>query len=78
MATSLDDKIDDFTRFARSHSSEDITMDELYDRWRERAFKETDAFAVQASLHDMEQGETGRLFDEFAGEFRNRNKINEK
>jgi len=73
MATSLDDKIEDFTRFAKSHSSEDVTMDELYDRWREKAFQETDALAVEASLRDMEQGEMGRPFDEFAAEFRKRN-----
>jgi len=77
VATSLDEKIEDFTRFAKSHSSEDVTIDELYDRWRERTFQETDALAVEASLRDMEQGETGRPFDEFAGEFRKRNNLSE-
>jgi len=77
MATSLDDKIEDFTRFAKGHSSEDITMDELFDRWRERTFQETDALAVEASLRDMEQGDTGRPFKEFAGEFRKRNHLGE-
>jgi len=75
MATSLDDKIEDFTRFAKSHSSEDVTIDELYDRWRERTFQETDALAVEASLRDMQQGETGRPFGEFAEEFRKRNNL---
>jgi len=77
MTTSLDDKIEDFTRFAKNHSSEDVTIDELYDRWRERTFQETDALAVEASLRDMQQGETGRPFDEFAEEFRKKNHFDE-
>ncbi len=77
MATNLEETIDDFTRFAKSHSSEVATMDELYDRWREKTFKEIDALAVKASLRDMENGETGRGFDEFADDFRKRNNISE-
>ena len=77
MATSLEKTIDDFARFAKSHSTEDVTIDELYDRWRENTFKDIDALAVQASLHDMERGETGRPFDKFADEFRKKNSIDE-
>lgn len=77
MATSLDKKIEDFTRFAKSHAAEDTTMDELFDRWRARTLQETDALAVQASLRDMEQGETGRPFNQFSEEFRRKNGISE-
>ncbi len=77
MAASLDEKIEDFTRFAKNHAAEVTTMDELYDRWRARKFQETDSLAVQASLRDMEQGETGQPFDEFAEEFRKKNGISE-
>ena len=74
MAT-LEKEIEDFARYAKSHSSENVTLDELYDRWREQTYEDTDALAVEASLRDMEAGETGRPFDEFSDEFRKRNKI---
>ena len=75
MATNLEETIDDFARFAKEHSSSEVTIDDLYDLWRERARKETDAMAVRASLEDMKNGETGRPFDEFAEEFQEKNNI---
>jgi hypothetical protein len=77
MAT-LEKEIEDFTRFAKNHSSEDVTLDELYDRWREQVYRDVDTLAVEASLRDMEAGEVGKPFDEFAEEFCKRNGIDEK
>lgn len=57
----------------------ELSIDELYDCWRrENTDQEQvreDLLAVQASLRDMERGERGRPFDEFASEFRTRRHI---
>ncbi|MBI3468886.1 MAG: hypothetical protein HY000_38265 [Planctomycetes bacterium] len=59
----------------------DLTVDEWYDLWRAECpgadeLRE-DVLAVRASLRDMERGETGRAFDDFAHEFRMRHDIND-
>lgn len=72
------EQIQVFTAFAvqlSAQEGEGISLDEIYDRWREKTLRPTDASAVQASLRDMDQGETGRPFDEFAEEFRSRNNV---
>ena len=73
----LEKEIDEFTSFAKKQILEGTTfsIDELYDRWREGHPAAEDALAVQASLRDMENGETGRVFDEFASGFVRRNNI---
>ena len=73
----LQEEIEDFTSFAKEHLSEGnvSSLDELYDRWRELHPATEDELAVQASLRDMEEGETGRPFAEFAADFAERNKI---
>ena len=76
--TTLEHEINDFTQFARGHSSENVTLDELYDRWRDQINRDVDSLAIEASLRDMDAGETGRPFDEFADEFRKRNNLGEK
>jgi len=76
--TGLEHQINEFTQFALSHSSENVTLDDLYDRWRDQNHRDVDASAVEASLRDMDQGKTGRPFDAFANEFRQRNKLGER
>lgn len=73
----LQKDIEDFTSFAKNQLSKGATfsIDELYDRWREGHPAAEDALAVQASLRDMDSGETGRPFDEFASDFSKRNNI---
>lgn len=73
----LQQEIDDFTSFVKTHLSAGAatSLDELYDRWREDHPAAEDALAVQASLRDMERGETGRPFEEFAADFCKRNGI---
>lgn len=55
------------------------TIDELYDRWRLECPSgeemQEDVLALKASLRDLEHGETGRPFDEFASDFRARHTI---
>lgn len=57
----------------------DRTLTELFDEWRSQHLTPQDlrenALAVEASLRDIEAGEQGRSFDDFAREFRSRNKI---
>jgi len=67
----LEKDIEDFTSFAKKQLSKGATfsIDELYDRWREGHPAAEDALAVQASLRDMDSGETGRTFDEFTSDF---------
>ena len=62
-----------FTAFARNHVTDAKSPDELYDRWRDQYYHDIDARAIEASLADMRAGETGRPFNEFAAEFRQRN-----
>jgi len=73
----LEKDIEDFTCFAKKQLSKGaaFSIDELYDRWREGHPAAEDALAVQASLRDMDSGEIGRPFDEFASDFARQNKI---
>lgn len=71
----LNEEIEDFAAFARQHSKDAGSLDELYDRWRQQSYCDVDARAVEVSLRDMLAGDTGRPFNEFATEFRKRNKI---
>ena len=56
---------------------EALSLDELFDQWRIRHPQADDARAIRASIRDMEEGETGRPFDQFAEEFRRRNDLRE-
>lgn len=70
--------IDDFAQFARERvhqRGEDLPIDDLFDEWRMQHPLAEDWKAIEASLRDLEDGEAGRLFEEFAGEFRQRNNI---
>jgi len=72
------EQIQVFTAFAvqlSAQEGESISLDDIYDRWREKTLRSADALSVQASLRDMDQGETGRPFDQFAKEFRSGNNI---
>ena len=71
------DQIDKFHRFASEHVSRRggaSSLEELIDLWQvenpspEQARE--DVLAVKAALRDMESGERGRPWDEFAREFR--------
>lgn len=46
-----------------------LTIDEIYERWRQQAFRQEDLLAVKASLRDFEHGERGRPVTEFLAEF---------
>lgn len=75
---SIQQELESFTQFARQKiqaGGPDVSMDELYDQWREAHFASEDAAAILASIRDMEQGEKGRDFSAFAGDFAKRNEI---
>jgi hypothetical protein len=77
MATT-EQNIDNFAQFAKEllgNGGAELSIDELYDRWRQSESSAEDAHAIQASLRDMENGETGQPYEEFADEFRKRNGI---
>ncbi len=70
--------IENFSRFAReqvTQRGDDLPIDELFDEWCLQNPPADDWLAIRASLRDIEQGQTGRPFDEFAKEFRQRNNI---
>ena len=72
--------IENFARFAReqvNRRGEGLPIDELFDEWRVLHPPAEDLLAIQASLRDMESGETGRPFEEFAAEFTRRNDLRE-
>jgi len=76
MATT-EQEIDRFAEFAKDQlrHGETSSIDELYDRWRLYHPSAEDALAIEASIRDMEHGETGRPFEQFANEFHRQNSI---
>ena len=75
MATSEHD-IDNFYQFAKSrlkNGGSKLSLEELFDQWMITNPPRQDALAVQATIRDMHNGETGRNFDGFAQDFRERN-----
>lgn len=74
------DLIESFAQFARAQvrqRGENLPIDELFDEWRILNPPPDDWPAIRVSLRDMESGETGRSFGDFATEFRLRNDIRE-
>ena len=72
--------IESFSEFAKAkvdQAGNDLSIDDLYDEWRTQHPPADDLLAIKASLRDMENGETGRSFDDFAAEFRHRNGVRE-
>jgi hypothetical protein len=70
--------IESFTRYAKEkvdREGNDLSIDDLFDEWRTQYPLADDLLAIKASLRVMENGETGRPFDEFSAEFRLRNNI---
>jgi anthranilate phosphoribosyltransferase len=77
---SIQQDLESFTQFARQRIQAEgpaLSMDELYDQWRERHSAPEDAAAILASVRDMEKGETGRDFAAFAEGFSKQNQIPE-
>jgi hypothetical protein len=72
--------IEDFAQFAREQVNlrgESLPLDNLFDEWRILNPPSEDWPAIQASLRDMENGETGRPFEDFVSEFSQRNNLRE-
>jgi hypothetical protein len=76
------EELQSFFRFADQrlrNGACDQSLDDLFAEWRvcnpTPEELERNVVAVQAALRDMEAGETGRPFEEFAEEFRQRNGI---
>ena len=65
------EQIDDFAAFAKTRLGADASanIDELYGEWRRKAFADTDAKAVMASVRDIESGERGESLDSFLADF---------
>jgi hypothetical protein len=77
MATS-EQEINSFSEFAKSRikkGGSDSSLAELRDEWAIENPPAEDAYAIQASIRDMENDDTGQPFQEFASEFRKRNDI---
>jgi hypothetical protein len=77
MAT-IEQELESFARFAKAkidRGETALSIDVLFDAWRLQHPSEEDALAIRASIRDMEKGEKGRAFENFAGEFRDRNDI---
>jgi hypothetical protein len=76
------EQLDSFHHFAceqLKNGGAGLSLEELLDRWRMQypspdELREN-VLAVKASIRDMESGVTGRPFDDFARDFRNRNGI---
>lgn len=80
MATSEQD-IDNFYQFAKSrlkNGGSELSLEQLFDEWTIKNPQHEDTLAVQASIRDMENGETGRAFDDFAIDFRERNGLSDQ
>jgi hypothetical protein len=46
-----------------------LSIDAIYERWRDQAFRTEDMLAVKASLQDFDNGERGRPVSEFLSDF---------
>jgi hypothetical protein len=75
-------QLDGFYRFASDQiqlGGADTTFLALFDEWRIQNPSSPELHenvqAIKAALRDMENGQTGRSFGEFAAEFRQRNNI---
>ena len=76
------EQIDSFYDFATqqvSNGGAEMTMAELFDLWQVQNPTAEElaesAAAVKAALTDMENGDTGRPFDDFVRELRSRHSI---
>jgi hypothetical protein len=76
------EELNSFYQFAEwrlQGSGRDETLDDLYAEWRAQNPSpeelDKDVRAVRASLRDLERGEMGRPFNEFAAEFRQRKQL---
>lgn len=76
MATT-EQEIDGFAQFAKDQlrRGQTSSIDELFDLWRLQHPPADDALAIKASIRDMERGEIGRPFSQFAHEFRKKNNM---
>lgn len=72
-------ELQNFTEFANARLSAGATepLEQLFGQWWEQEHGDEDRAAVVASLADMEAGETGRPFEEFAADFRRLNNLPE-
>ncbi|MEQ8211818.1 MAG: hypothetical protein RH917_18620 [Lacipirellulaceae bacterium] len=67
------EQISDFTKFAMTVAEQegsDISLDVIYDRWREEAYRDEDARAILAAARDYENGERGELVEDVLAELR--------
>jgi len=75
------EQIDAFAQFARARIEEgtaETSLVELVDEWLLNNPLSEDWLAIQASLQDLEAGETGAPFEQFAAEFRDRNGLSHR
>lgn len=72
-------QLESFARFATARILNDCSqpIEEVFFDWWTSQYRDDDRAAVEASLRDLQTGETGRSFDEFAKEFRVRNSLPE-
>lgn len=67
------DQFDDLYRFAKAIPPQEFTklsVDEIYDRWREDKVFDEDTHAIQEALDSYDRGERGRPVEEFLADFR--------
>jgi len=67
------EQISAFTKFALSVSEQEgpeLSLDAIYDRWRDGLHRDEDAKAILAAARDYENGERGELVEDVLVEFR--------
>jgi len=76
------EELNEFRQFATEqigNGAEELSLEELVDRWRMLSHSPDElndnVRAVQEAIADMERGETGQPFGEFAAEFRVRHDL---
>ena len=66
------EQFQDLSHFIQSLPAQErdrLSIDAIYERWREQAFRQEDLLAVAASLPDFAEGERGRSVAEFLAAF---------
>ena len=49
---------------------EALSIDEIYGRWRDQAFREEDFLEIQSAVQNFQNGDRGRPFSDFIAEFK--------
>ncbi|TWT88629.1 hypothetical protein Mal64_21150 [Pseudobythopirellula maris] len=69
----IDEQIEEFSRFVKQVPEREracLSLDELYQRWREESIAREDLAAIQQAVTDFENGDRGQPADQAMAKLR--------